>query len=152
MDQWIHTMVAQLERTAQDVEKAVDQWFDGTMDATDRWIEQTTQAVEKSLDPWRNPELEAQMQRTVETWLEQTDRIALALETQADQWVGQTEQQLQTWIRPVTQPLDAMANGHTACIGCRNYCGEVYGGNMLVCGIHPYGCGSDRCPDHAPFS
>lgn len=37
---------------------------------------------------------------------------------------------------------------NSACIGCKNYHGQVYGGNLLVCGMHPYGwdAGGD-CPD-----
>lgn len=32
------------------------------------------------------------------------------------------------------------------CRGCRNLHGEVYGGNLLVCAMHPYGNG-DECKD-----
>jgi len=34
-----------------------------------------------------------------------------------------------------------------ACIGCRHYHGQVYGGNLLVCGMHPYGWEDKHCPD-----
>ncbi len=34
-----------------------------------------------------------------------------------------------------------------ACQGCRNYNGTVFGGNLLVCGFHPYGQNGDSCPD-----
>lgn len=34
-----------------------------------------------------------------------------------------------------------------ACVDCLNYNGSVYGGNLLVCGMHPYGCNSDTCTD-----
>lgn len=36
----------------------------------------------------------------------------------------------------------------TNCEGCRNHHGQVHGGNLLVCGIHPYGWdGEERCPE-----
>ncbi len=35
----------------------------------------------------------------------------------------------------------------TACIGCSNYDGEVYGDVQLICAIHPYGYNSSICPD-----
>jgi hypothetical protein len=35
----------------------------------------------------------------------------------------------------------------TACRGCRHYHGQKYGGNLLVCGMHPYGVAEDHCPD-----
>lgn len=36
---------------------------------------------------------------------------------------------------------------HSVCRGCRNYHGQVYGGNLLVCGMHPYGVEGENCPD-----
>ena len=45
-----------------------------------------------------------------------------------------------------TRPLPDLAV-HPACAGCINYNGSVYGGNLLVCGIYPYGCSSDTCTD-----
>lgn len=36
---------------------------------------------------------------------------------------------------------------HPACRGCKNYHGQVYGGNLLVCGMHPYGVDGESCPD-----
>ena len=36
---------------------------------------------------------------------------------------------------------------HPACRGCVHYHGEVYGGNLLVCGMHPYGVEDESCPD-----
>ncbi len=45
-----------------------------------------------------------------------------------------------------TQPLPDPAI-HPACVGCVNYHGSAYGGNLLVCGMHPFGCDSDTCSD-----
>ena len=36
---------------------------------------------------------------------------------------------------------------YPACRGCKNYHGQVYGGNLLVCGMHPYGVDGESCPD-----
>jgi hypothetical protein len=36
---------------------------------------------------------------------------------------------------------------HPACVGCQHYHGYAYGGNLLVCGIHPYGWDDETCPD-----
>lgn len=38
-------------------------------------------------------------------------------------------------------------NKNPACIGCQHYHGRVYNGNLLVCGMHPYGWTDDNCPD-----
>lgn len=34
-----------------------------------------------------------------------------------------------------------------ACHGCKQYHGQTYGANRLVCGIYPYGPESEQCPD-----
>ncbi|AFY95425.1 OmpH family outer membrane protein [Chamaesiphon minutus] len=51
------------------------------------------------------------------------------------------------WDIPISTKPVADPATHPACVGCINYNGTVYGGNMLVCGIYPYGCGSDTCAD-----
>ncbi|BAZ19481.1 hypothetical protein NIES4073_03510 (plasmid) [Kalymmatonema gypsitolerans NIES-4073] len=35
-----------------------------------------------------------------------------------------------------------------ACKSCRNYHGQWYGTNRLICGIHPYGWSDENCPDY----
>jgi hypothetical protein len=52
-----------------------------------------------------------------------------------------------SWDIPMPpQPMPDPAT-HPACIGCINYNGSSYGGNLLVCGMHPYGCNSNTCAD-----
>jgi hypothetical protein len=43
--------------------------------------------------------------------------------------------------------VEPSATQQPACQGCRNYHGHVYGGNLLVCGMHPSGVESDSCLD-----
>jgi len=33
------------------------------------------------------------------------------------------------------------------CQGCRHYHGRTYGGNLLVCGMHPFGAEGEHCSD-----
>ncbi|BAZ69704.1 MAG: hypothetical protein KME28_19265 [Pelatocladus maniniholoensis HA4357-MV3] len=44
-------------------------------------------------------------------------------------------------------PVEPSAEKNPACIGCCHYHGQAYGGNLLVCGMHPYGWDGDNCPD-----
>lgn len=37
---------------------------------------------------------------------------------------------------------------YAACAGCVHYDGAVYGGNRLICAMHPYGPEGQSCPDH----
>lgn len=47
----------------------------------------------------------------------------------------------------LTSKVEPTAQTHPACIGCRHYHGYVYSGNLLVCGMHPYGWDDENCPD-----
>ncbi|MUG98877.1 hypothetical protein F7734_43935 [Scytonema sp. UIC 10036] len=44
-------------------------------------------------------------------------------------------------------PVEPTSERNAACIGCRHYHGHVYGGELLVCGMHPYGWNDENCPD-----
>ena len=43
--------------------------------------------------------------------------------------------------------VEATLEKNAACIGCSNYHGQVYNGNLLVCGMHPHGWDDQSCPD-----
>jgi len=43
--------------------------------------------------------------------------------------------------------VDPSPTQQPACRGCRNYHGQVYGGNLLVCAMHPDGVESESCAD-----
>lgn len=44
-------------------------------------------------------------------------------------------------------PVEPTVEKNPACIGCRNYHGQAYGGNLFVCAMHPYGWETEDCPD-----
>jgi hypothetical protein len=43
--------------------------------------------------------------------------------------------------------VEATSDKNPACVNCHHYHGQAYGGNLLVCGMHPHGWGDDNCPD-----
>ncbi|MEA5505702.1 hypothetical protein VB735_21835 [Halotia wernerae UHCC 0503] len=43
--------------------------------------------------------------------------------------------------------VEPTSEQNAACIGCNNYHGQVYGGNLLVCAMHPHGWDDESCPD-----
>ena len=52
---------------------------------------------------------------------------------------------LDDFLNPRVEPS---LNYHPACLGCGNYHGKIYGQELLVCGMHPYGWTTDEsCPD-----
>lgn len=46
-----------------------------------------------------------------------------------------------------TYPVEPTPEQHPACMGCRHYHGQAYGGTLFVCAMHPYGCEDQTCPD-----
>lgn len=44
-------------------------------------------------------------------------------------------------------PVEPTLEKNPACIGCHHYHGQVYGGNLFICGMHPYGWDDPSCPD-----
>lgn len=46
-----------------------------------------------------------------------------------------------------TYPIEPKLDEHPACIGCSNYHGQIYNGNLFVCAMHPYGWEAESCPD-----
>ncbi|ELR99991.1 hypothetical protein [Gloeocapsa sp. PCC 73106] len=47
-------------------------------------------------------------------------------------------------VNPKIEPSPEL---YPACMGCHQYHGRVYNGNILVCGMHPYGWEDENCPD-----
>ncbi len=44
-------------------------------------------------------------------------------------------------------PVEATPEKNPACVGCMHYHGHAYGGNLLVCAMHPHGWDDENCPD-----
>ncbi|MEA5464560.1 hypothetical protein [Leptothoe sp. PORK10 BA2] len=70
------------------------------------------------------------------------------LESQLDPWVGSVVTWCEQTMAPVHQTLTPWLQNHPKCAGCSYYHGESYGGEMLVCALHPTGPEVDQeCPD-----
>ena len=62
-----------------------------------------------------------------------------------EEMVGETEQTYYSY------PVEPTLETNPACRGCHHYHGQVYGGNLFVCGMHPYGWETENCPDWESF-
>jgi len=51
------------------------------------------------------------------------------------------------WEMGLNPYFPATVDHQPACQGCQHYHGYVYGGKLLVCGMHPYGSETGDCPD-----
>lgn len=100
--------------------------------------------------------------------IKETTELAIAdIETYLeDYFTTEIEPSLQAWVDPMLElfrlevnfssddftpfpPLESIeaALKHPVCVGCRHYHGMAYGGQELVCGMHPYGWEGESCPD-----
>lgn len=149
MDDWLKQLQEALDRAAQD---ASERWAEVSKQAT-QVVEQVVEpAIEQAIDQWVDDSLEVLDQ--VEQALSPTfNQMNVQLDDALDAGLLFFDQQIAPWIEETTAPVTHIVNpwlqDHPACIGCQHYHGTVYGGEMLVCGMHPYGPEDKTCPDWA---
>jgi hypothetical protein len=98
----------------------------------------------------------------VDAFFELTEEITEQVQTTI---VAEVDQYLQDFTDPILEVyweledvvadvdpgfpygVEATKEQNPACIGCSHYHGQVYGGNLLVCGMHPHGYDDASCPD-----
>jgi hypothetical protein len=93
----------------------------------------------------------------VDTFLEVTEEITEQVQST---FITEVDEYLQELAEPFLEAyweedlelafpysVEPTSERNPACIGCSHYHGHVYGGNMLVCAMHPYGWEDENCPD-----
>ena len=87
-----------------------------------------------------------------------TEQVQSSIATEIDQYLSEIAEpifevywEIEGVMGEIDQPfpytVEPTPEEHPACIGCRHYHGQVYSGNLLVCGMHPYGWEETNCPD-----
>ncbi len=127
MEHWQKNFFEMLETVADEVE----QFFLGVTEIVDTLFE-------------LSEEITDQVQNTIATEIDQylQDLAEPIFEVywELEEVVGEVEQPFPYTVEPTLAE-------NPACIGCNHYHGQVYGGNLLVCGMHPYGWEGENCPD-----
>jgi hypothetical protein len=126
MENWF----AELEQALNTAATEAEQWLSVTLDTVIATSETVTEALEDSLDQALD-----ELDQVIEPWAS----------TAASGLTGWLEEVL----APVNQVVDPWIQDHPRCMGCRNYHGQTYGDQTLICAIHPYGpeASLDQCPD-----
>lgn len=117
-----------------------------TVDEMGQFAIEIVEEVGSAVDSWVD---------TSESWIEQ---FHLSLETEFEQRLNEFfdpileaflgfEVTFEETAHPLIHTVEPILNEHTACVGCRHYHGQVYGDNLLICGMHPYGWEEEQCPD-----
>lgn len=143
MDDWQQDWLKTFETIANDVGQLFEDMGRDIAEATDALLnfsEEIAEDVEQTLvqiDEAIAPKLD-QFDEQMTEWLDPVLQAMFGFGSAIDQAV-----------EPVTHTVEPWLNQHPVCVGCRHYHGQEYGGNMLVCGMHPYGVldGADSCPD-----
>ncbi|WP_448381071.1 hypothetical protein [Gloeomargarita sp.] len=109
------------------------------------WWQQLHDVVVATLREW-----EAACQDWSEqlaAWDAQLDQTLWEWEAPLAETAAWVEGALIALLQPLAQTLDPLVMDQPACVGCKHYHGQVYNGQIFVCAMHPYGVGSETCPD-----
>jgi hypothetical protein len=89
-----------------------------------------------------------------ETLLKEIEDVSVEVEEALDfclepifDWMDEVGGIISDTSRPFIQTVTPALQDHPVCVGCCNYHGEAYGGNVLVCAMHPSGVDEESCPD-----
>lgn len=127
MEQWQKDLMDIVETVAEEVES----FFVGIGDMVDAFFELTEEITEQ---------VQATIALEVDQYLQELAEPILEIYWELEDVV--------TDVDPgFPYPVEATPEQNAACVGCRNYHGQVYGGNLLVCGMHPHGWDGESCPD-----
>ena len=128
MEKWQKDFFYFLETVADEVDK----FFEGINET----VETLFEFSEEVTNSWQNS-----IGTEIEQYLNELTEPFLDAYWDLEDIVGDVEQS------PLPYIVDPTQSENPACIGCRNYHGQVYNGNILVCAMHPYGWDDEHCPD-----
>ncbi|MGA7934691.1 MAG: hypothetical protein WCA35_14190 [Kovacikia sp.] len=131
MENWSLDFSKMLEVVVKEVEYFLTETAKDVSEVVDAFVEVSEEIVE-------------QMQNTFEAEIEPF--INELLDPILEAYLG-FEIVVEETTQPVIHSFEPFLNDHPACVGCRHYHGQAYGGTMLVCGMHPYGWEGEKCPD-----
>jgi hypothetical protein len=109
------------------------------------WWKQWNHWVVETLLDWE--EHSQAWSQQLDAWDEQLDQMLWEWEAPLAEAAAWVEGTLIALMQPLAQTLDPLVMDQPACVGCKHYHGQVYNGQIFVCAMHPYGVGSETCPD-----
>jgi ABC-type transporter Mla subunit MlaD len=138
-ERWLDDLTDQLASASDTVVRTTDQWADQVQEAIDPEIDRLVDELSRAVEPF-----EISLNTQVDEVAEQLDLLLgpmVAGLSGIDQWFEEFSAPLNSTVEPLLQ-------NYPACVGCRNFYGQAYGGNTLVCAMHPFGPDEERhCPD-----
>ncbi|MBD2580194.1 hypothetical protein [Oscillatoria sp. FACHB-1406] len=123
----------------------MDDWSKGVLD----WLETMTVEVEQFFQEIGD-EMEVTVARAYQSISDNVDQFLDELEDFFEPIIvvyGEWDAIADDFESPLGRKVEPTLEQNAACIGCQHYHGYIHGGNLLVCGMHPYGWESSQCPD-----
>lgn len=127
---WSQQITNWLDAVAVQTEAALLDFSEGVVTCLDSLSEVAEQQAETLIDD---------LDREISPWLEQYFQPLLDAPLEVE-----LEQAIEAIMRPWRQTIEPPLNQHPICTGCQHYHGEFYAGQMLVCGMYPYGPAADQ--------
>jgi hypothetical protein len=131
-----------------DWERSFMVWLDALAEQTEHVLVDLSQDLENSFEATAQ-DVKTGFERDIAPWLNQI--LQPILDTPLD-FNFDFDRSVESVVEPWRQTVEPSLNQHPVCVGCKHYHGQVYGGQMLVCGMHPYGVGlgQETCGDKDP--
>jgi hypothetical protein len=123
----IETAVSDMEKFLKDVTEELNEMFDELTKISEEITDEVQNKILPELDEYINDIFEP----IIDIYLD----LDLDLDVEDEHF-----DPFVTYVQPTETE-------HPACRGCQHYHGQVYGGNLLVCGMHPMGAETETCPD-----
>jgi len=132
MEEWSKSIVEAIETVVSDMDK----FFTDVTEEFNEMLGELTKISEEITDEVQNKIL-PELDECINEFFEPIIDIYFDLDIESE---GEHFDPFVTYVQPTEteQP---------ACRGCKHYHGQVYGGNLLVCGMHPMGAEAETCPD-----
>ncbi len=146
MDNWENNLINWLDTTQKELESFYTQMNQHWQKNTEEWqniFNQLTEEVEDTLTTELNEFL-----TEVDGFVIEVAKLFLDedyLNDVDDYNYFTDEDEFYSWLQDTKTGPNPEIN--PACLGCSNYHGQTYNGNLLVCGMHPYGWDGETCPD-----
>lgn len=138
MEDWQKDFFQAIEAVSNEVENFCNEVSRGFVEFAEA-IAEISEELSEQLELIIVSELEDYFLEAIEPIIEREPTLEI--------YIVELDPGLEELYSPVEDKGDPISNDHPVCVGCRHYHGKVYGNNMLVCGMHPYGWDSGNCPD-----
>ncbi|MBD2301653.1 hypothetical protein [Nostoc sp. FACHB-190] len=127
MEEWQKDLMGIVETVAEEVER----FFQGMNDMVDSFFDLTEELTEQ---------VQNNIAADVEQYLQEISAPFLEIYWELEDVVADVDPGFPYSVEPTPEQ-------NPACVGCTNYHGQVYSGNLLVCAMHPHGWDDQNCPD-----